>query len=234
MKKTFTIFIVLILFQVSVFTQTKFDEYKNIKNDNERFIVVKLLDYLIEHPETKALFLVYATENEASHGNVLGYLEGVKKYISDKNFDLRRIDFAVTKGKETFTKEIWIIEKGENQPQFERLEYDFDNLKEDYLYGSVCFICEPAYEEFTRTQIDFENLSQIVKNNSNYSVLLKIGKNSAHFDFGLNKKISPKKYADKIKNLLTTKYKLDKKRFKYEIVKDSDIGEFYLIPEKQK
>lgn len=219
-------FLISLIGLQSVFAQTKFDEYENIKIDDERYRVVTLLDYLAKNPETRALFAVHAKEDEAGFGNVLGYLEGVEKYISNKNFDLSRIDFAVAKGKETFTKEIWIIEKGENQPQLELLEYDFADLKENYLYGSVCFLCEPPYEEFTRTQIDFTHLSQILKQNSNYSILLKIGKDSTDSE----RTVSAKEYARKIKKLLATEYKINKKRFRYEIIKDSRKVEFYIIP----
>ncbi|MGI8542537.1 MAG: hypothetical protein ACR2MD_03575, partial [Aridibacter sp.] len=63
MKKTFTIFIFLLVLQVSVFSLTIFDEYRNISIDDERYRVINLVEYLLKNPETKALFLVHAKEN---------------------------------------------------------------------------------------------------------------------------------------------------------------------------
>lgn len=233
MKKTFTIFIFLLVLQVSVFSQTIFDEYRNISIDDERYRVINLVEYLLKNPETKALFLVHAKENETRFGNVVGYLQGVKKYISDRNFDLNRIDFEIVKGKERFTKEIWILEKGEKFPPFERLNYNFDNLTVNYLYASACLICEPPYEEFSPSQINFNHLSQIIKRNCNYKILLELGEKSAYSDFHEKNMFNPKEYANKIRNLLLKKYKIDKKNFAYEIVKNSEEVNFYIIPKKK-
>lgn len=234
MKYFLTISLLIIASQTFAFSQTKFNEFLGITSDSERSVTLKLLNQLQKNPEQRALILIYGNENEARFGNVSAYIEQVKKYIDDKNFDLNRIEFAIAKGKKRFTREFWLIDKDGKFPDFEKFDYDFSSLKSDYLYAAICLACEPSYAEFTNENIDLSQLAKIIKAHSNYDLLVKIGKTSPTFDEKGQKKSEQKQYAKELNNLFSEKYGINNNRIKYIFDTENAVTEFYIVPKNKK
>ncbi len=232
MKKTFTIFIFLLVLQVSVFSQTKFDEYSFINTDEESGRIDGFLVEMQNNPQAKGLFLVYLGEKKIRIGNILTYHEGVKKYISLRGFEIDRVSFFVSKGKETFSRELWIINKGDKLPKFEKSTFDLKELEKRILYATFCNECSPAVLTLRTDVIDWDLLAKLLKENPDYKILLQLGKSSHYYDVESDKEMNSKKYVKVLLNRFSEKYKINKNRIKYNISNKSEFGIVNIFIEK--
>ena len=232
-RKFGKILILIITLQISVFAQTKFDEYKNIGTDHETGRLDSFLIQLRNKPEAKGLLIVYSGENGDRLGNLIPYLEGIKQYLKLRDFDNERVSTVIAKGQEMYKRELWIIEKDEQMPGFQRETYDLSGLDKNYLYAVDCVVCEPSEPLLSTDRVDWSLLGKTLKENPGYKVFLSIGKNSVHYDYEKKKNVSAKEYAEDLRRRLSENYKIDKNRFSYEIIDEGFNAEIYIIPNSE-
>jgi hypothetical protein len=237
LKLSITILICVLFSQITDFAQTKFDEYDFISTDEETARLDNLAIHLINNPETKGVFIVYSGNCKSRIGSFMPYIVGVKRHFNFyKNLDLNRITFAIARGKNVFDREIWIVKDDEKLPDFERENFELNNIQSKLLYVSTCLDCEPAIASLSTDLLDWKLLGTTLKENPNYELLVFIEGNTAFDDKGNT--ISPKKYYENFRNSLSEEFGLDKKRFKLNYIKKSkQIGtgaRFYIVPKTDK
>lgn len=233
MKKAFTVFIFLLVLQVSVFSQTKIDEYRIFNSDNDTARIDNFILNLIRKPEAKGLFVIYSGENRARIGNILPYIKGVKTHFKYRNYNADQVSFVVATGKEVFTREMWLINKNDKIPKFKEIDYDFSDLSEKYLFSISCIGCEPAEPHLATGWIDRKLLSKILRENPEYKILLEIGKKSYSYNYEKEKLIAAKEFIENFRESFSKEYKIDKSRFNYKLVEGIDMS-IYIIPSKDK
>lgn len=225
LKKSFVIVSLLVglIGLQSVFAQTKFDEYNTLNTDDESTRIDNFIIGLINQPKAKGLFIVYVGDNKSRIGNIQKYIENVKWYLSLRNVDTERISFAVAEGKTSFHRELWLINKGDKLPQFNKENFELKGLQKRLLYATFCNECRPAVLALRNDIVDWDTLAKIIKENSEYEVFVKVGNISRYYDVESEKDINPEKYAKDLKKWFSRKYKIDESRFKYEFY-ESDLA----------
>lgn len=237
MKKLFGILFVLIALQTIVFSQTKINEYREVSTDLEGAYLDDFAVKLMQNNDNKGLFVVYVDENRERLGNIFPYIEGVKSHFFDfRKISSDRISFIIAQGKPNFTREFYIIPKGEKLPEIKEADLTFDNLNQKYLYATSCLDCEPAVPALFTGNIDWKKLAKVLKENPNYQLVININGNTA-FISGESDVVSSEKYVKNLKTSFWEKHGINKTRIKYIINKGNKeetptSAAFYIVPQK--
>ncbi len=233
MKKIFFPLILLIALQF-VSVQTKIDEYKNVTSDDDSAHIDSLLYVLQQENESRGLFVIYSGEDKKRLGNILAYVNGVKKWIALIKLDVSRISFVITKGKESLTRELWIAKKNESLPEFRSIDFNLDNIKSKYFYGETCLDCEPAIPELSTSRIKYALYENALKRNPNYEALIVIEKGTMFDLVGDNVQlVSSRRFGNQFRKIFTIESGIKNSRIKIKFIKPANLGTsayFYIIP----
>jgi hypothetical protein len=230
MKKLFFILVFLLTSQIA-FAQTKVDEYGAVTNDQESGRIDNFLNVLQQEPESKGLIVIYSGANKERLGNILAHIEGIKQYAGYRESVKNEISFVIAEGRNPLDKELWIVQKGEASPKLKLTDLNLNGLKAKYEYALRCLECEPSIPELARDRFTLALYIDALKKNENYNALITIENGLAYDENGQT--ISAKKFASNLKELLTTKGGIDKKRIKIRVINNKTgaaVAQFYIVP----
>jgi hypothetical protein len=159
--------LLLLVFAQTVFTQVKTDEYAIGGSDSEAARLDNFLTELDKTPDSKGLVVIYSGANGERLGNILGHIKGIKHHAFFRKIAGERLSFLIAVGKETLYKELWVIPKDQNAPEFESLALKQSIFNKKYYYGRSCIDCEPTVPALESGRVDFKFFSGQLKKHKN-------------------------------------------------------------------
>ena len=144
MKKILAILLIFVASQIC-FAQAeayKFAEYNQNGGGgcNEYF---RLLDFAqkLKQEESNGLIAIYADSKSERFGNVLAYVAGAKRYLTDwLGLPPEKVSFVISFGKSQFAEEFWIIPQNAQKPELPKFDFDWGSLDNKYHFSQTCLL----------------------------------------------------------------------------------------------
>ncbi|MDQ3633028.1 MAG: hypothetical protein M3405_00755 [Acidobacteriota bacterium] len=243
MKENFTLMIFLVVLQISVFAQTKINEYERTSSDLESAYMDDFLTVLYKQKDSKGLIVIYVNSKNRSFGNLSAYVKGIEKFLELRKAIMpeqwsTKYSIQVKVGKPR--TELWMYPKDVKLPESDLLEFRINDEKLPFHYGQTCVDCSPAVPLLSWNYMNFEHYSKFIKTNENYKALITISQNN--YDRWTKKE----SYQDAINNviayrkLLVEDYGIPKNKVKIIIKKpiaeknSPVIADFYITKHQVK
>lgn len=194
----------------------RFYEGLNLPGCGEYGLITSLMnEVMTSQKDARGLVVVYAGKEPDRLGNLLGYIDGARRWVAMHGVPESKISYVLANGHTFGYEEYWILPEGALPPQFEEAEFSWKELRSTYLFSTTCTSCEPSYPELGLDQPFYRGFARVLNDNPNYRGRVRV--NSYAELASVRKKLS--------------EFGLERHRYSLVIKKESKSGDDALITE---
>jgi hypothetical protein len=137
----------------------KFDEYDDLRTDDEAAHLDLFADKLLKQPKLRGYIVAYSEPRMEQRGSYLRRIYGVGRYLTEaRGIEANRIVVVDGGYKEKFTTELWLIPEGANPPTpVHSTSQPTFNTSVAYKFDVECLNCDSAVNLY-RDGLDAEGL----------------------------------------------------------------------------